>query len=472
MLQMRHTPTTQKAATSWRRHVFPAMLVLTQYAYGQPAIPKFEAFQPVNLKTGASPSLSSPSMVPVNSMLPNDPNREQNYKMMRQEGMTVPGPSNIRERSSDEMRAALNDARAIPVGNNESATTAFRNNLREFNQLNPDSFSISKAVYLSESAFYGQSVLPPYEQFENAIRKRAELVRQILSREGLSEKDNLSINYAIQRLFHQDNEFYDSATGKTFLVKKIGYDFDDYMGEKDWTKMYVTKLLHTGSGQCHSLPLLYLCIAEQLHAKAYLSLAPNHSFIQYFDAKGNKFNFETTNGNLVSETWLVQNTFVTSTAIKNKTYLDTLSSRKLFAQCLGDLLLSYFAKMQHYDNFSNELTKDLQTIYPDNITALMEQANLAYIIYKDELRRAGNPSKDKYTDFPNLQKAFASFNLCRQRVDGTGFQRMPEEAYQKWLLSLEHEKQRQISQEEQEKMNQEIKLLKLKHSTLTNNFKN
>ena len=49
---------------------------------------------------------------------------------------------------------------------------------------------------------------------------------------------------------------------------------------------------------------------------------------------------------------------------------------------------------------------------------------------------------------------------------------MPEEAYQKWLKSLEHEKQRRRNQEEQEKMNQEIKRLKLKHSVLTNNFKN
>jgi hypothetical protein len=469
---MRRTPTNQKAATSWQRNIFCAMLAFTQFAYGQPAIPKFETFQPVSLKTGSSSSFSPPFTVAVNPMLPNDPNREQNYKMMQQAGMTVPVQSNIRERSSEEVREALNEARDMPAANGESALNAFQNSLREFNQLNPDNFSITRAVYLSESAFYGQSVLPPYEEFENAIRKRAELVRQILRKESLSEIDNLSVNYAIQKLFRQDNEFYDSATGKTFLVKKISYDFDDYMGEKDWTKMYVTKLLHSGSGQCHSLPLLYLCIAEQLHAKAYLSLAPNHSFIQYFDADGNKFNFETTNANLVSETWLVQNTFVTSTAIKNKTYLDTLSNRKLFAQCLGDLLLSYFAKMPHYDNFSNELTRDLQRIYPDNITALMEQANLAYAIYRDELRKAGNPSEDMYTNFPNLQRAFTNFNLCRQRVDQTGFQRMPEEAYQKWLKSLEYEKQRQKNEEEQEKMNQEIKRLKLKHSTLKNNFQN
>ena len=122
-------------------------------------------------------------------------------------------------------------------------------------------------------------------------------------------------------MFSQNNIYYDTKTKKEFVAKKIAYDFDDFDGEKDWTKMFVTKLLQTNSGQCHSLPLLYLCIAEQLHAKAYLSLAPNHSFIQYFDSKGERKNFETTNGNLVNIIWLMQSNAISSIALKNKTYL-------------------------------------------------------------------------------------------------------------------------------------------------------
>lgn len=444
------------------------LLIIVQWTYGQPAIPKFESFQPINLKIGTSPALPPSSAAPLNPMFPNDPYREQNYRMMQQAGMTVPGPTNSRQNSFDEVRATLNEARSPSVTNNESAISSFQSNLRQFLQLNPDSFSITKAVYLSESAFYDKSALPPYQQFENAIRKRAALVRQILKKESLSENDNLSVNYAIQKLFSQDNEYYDSTTGNEYLVKRLRYDFDDYMGDKDWTKMYVTKLLHTGSGQCHSLPLLYLCIAEQLHAKAFLSLAPNHSFIQYFDKKGNKFNFETTNANLVSETWLAQNTFVTATAIKNKTYLDTLSSRMLLAQCLGDFLLSYFAKMQHYDDFSNETTRQIQHLYPGNIVALMEQANLAYTKFQIALASAGSPPESEYSHFPNLYDAYNNYNFCRQRVEQTGFQRMPTEAYQKWLNSLDLEKQKQENQAVQERMNREIRKLKLMRSTLKN----
>lgn len=53
--------------------------------------------------------------------------------------------------------------------------------------------------------------------------------------------------------------------------KAIRYDFEDYMGAKDWSKMFVSKLLKTGSGQCHSMPLLYLMLAEEMNTEAYLA---------------------------------------------------------------------------------------------------------------------------------------------------------------------------------------------------------
>jgi hypothetical protein len=39
----------------------------------------------------------------------------------------------------------------------------------------------------------------------------------------------------------------------TFYHTPYTYDFDDMWGEKDWTKMFVSKLLATGKGNCHSM---------------------------------------------------------------------------------------------------------------------------------------------------------------------------------------------------------------------------
>jgi len=59
------------------------------------------------------------------------------------------------------------------------------------------------------------------------------------------------------------------------------YDFDDFMGDKDWTKQFVTKLMRTHTGNCHSLPYLYKILCEEIGAKASLVLGPNHVYIKH-----------------------------------------------------------------------------------------------------------------------------------------------------------------------------------------------
>ena len=64
------------------------------------------------------------------------------------------------------------------------------------------------------------------------------------------------------------------------------YDFVDFWGRQDHARQFVTKLLRTGTGQCHSMPLLYKLLADQLGVPASLSMAPNHSYIQVVGRTG------------------------------------------------------------------------------------------------------------------------------------------------------------------------------------------
>ena len=74
------------------------------------------------------------------------------------------------------------------------------------------------------------------------------------------------------------------------------YDFDDPFGHKDWDNMFVSKLLNTGKGNCHSLPYLYKIIAEELGISAHLALAPNHIYIKHKNEKDGWYNTELTSG--------------------------------------------------------------------------------------------------------------------------------------------------------------------------------
>lgn len=231
--------------------------------------------------------------------------------------------------------------------------------------------------------------------------------------------------------------------------------------------MFVAKLLLTGKGQCHSLPLLYLAIAEKLGAKAYLSLSPEHSFIQFFDKKGYRYNFETTNGNLVTQAWLMQSTFVNATALKNRTYLDTLSSKQLYAQLLSDLLQNYTNKLG-YDEVAMQMAGKILYLDPKNIAALMTQANYNTFIAKDKLKEAGYPALEQLPHFPEAAKAYQNMLKSYELIEQTGFQEMPKEDYQRWLKTIEQEKKKQKTIEMQQQMKQQVEKVKKAKVSTTN----
>lgn len=338
-----------------------------------------------------------------------------------------------------------------------AASQSYRNSFDVLTHLNPDSFSLTKAIYLVESAYDNSAFT--YAQFLNAVQQRADLVKQILKRERLDTNNNAALNYGIQKLFSQANTYYNPKTKKTSLVQPLKYDFNDFMGEKDYRQVFVSKLLMTGKGQCHSMPLLYLAIAEQLGAKAYLSLAPEHSFIQFFDENNNRYSFEATNGCIISQSWMMRSGFINAAALKNKLYLDTLSSRKLYAQCLADLLLSYENKFGQ-DEFAEKLWRKIIANNPTNLIAKQTAANFINQYALTKIKEAGMPPLKDLPNYPAAYKAYMQMVQANNEIDDLGFQEMPKEAYQNWRKTIDREKRKQDSQQAQEQMKHEIDMLK------------
>lgn len=234
--------------------------------------------------------------------------------------------------------------------------------------------------------------------------------------------------------------------------------------------MLVTKLLKTNSGQCHSLPLLYLCIAEQLNTKAFLALSPDHSFIQYYDSKGKLRNFETTNGNVVTMDWLIESTDVNATALKNKSYLYPLTSRKLYANCLGDLQRGYI-KLNGYDEYSREISNKILALDSSNISGLMTLANDEVWRFDALLRQYNFPPKEKLNQYPTLQQALEKMMAAQEKVNATGYAAMPEEEYKQWLQSIEIEKEKQRFKDAEERKQDEIEQLRKNKQNITNSNK-
>lgn len=294
-------------------------------------------------------------------------------------------------------------------------------------------YSLKRAIFLIENAWHNNKL--NYTNYSNKIDQKTKLINSIAKKEGIDLTNSLGLNYVIQRLYYQS--ITDSENN---IHTPFEYDFDDYMGEKDWSKMFVTKLLNNGKGQCHSLPLLYLILAEQCGATAWLSYAPEHSFIIFSDNhKRSFYNFETTNGNIVSTDWIMESGFVNTASIRNRIYLDTLGKEQLISSLINDLVMGYTNKFG-YDAFVAEMVNYALYLNPKNVQGHILKADIQILKTEQALNKVGNPPIQKIQSYPEAWSNYRDLLREYEIIDGLGYAQMPKEIYEQWLASANAEK--------------------------------
>lgn len=207
----------------------------------------------------------------------------------------------------------------------------------------------------------------------------------------------------------------------------------------------MSKLLRTNTGQCHSLPLLYKMVADQLGVKAYLSMAPNHTFIQVKDNTGRLYRYETTNGHFVTDGYHMTTGYIKAGALKCGAYLDTLTTQQNLACQVLDLALGY----EHYYGFDAFVDKCVALslkYYPHGMQGNLLAYDAALARFNQAATKAAPPSLAAAMQLPELKTRWAEVERTRRILDAMGFEEMPKEKYAAWLQSLEAEKARQDTQ--------------------------
>ncbi len=309
------------------------------------------------------------------------------------------------------------------------------------------SMNLKRAVFITENAWYNNT--KSYKTFCNQIDQLTWICREILKQENLSEKNSLACHYAIQKLF-SDTITVKKADGSDKKLYPLKYDFEDFWGNEDYSKQFVSKLLNTKSGQCHSLPLLYLILANELKVPAYLTIAPNHSYIKYPIGRI-MYGFDCTSDNLISDDWVVASGYISSMAIKNGIYLAPQSPKETITQCLNDLALSYQQKFG-YDDFVLESSQLALKHYPMSISAMQTISNCitAYCYFIAE--QHGFPPIEQIGKYPDLQKRYTLMLDLEKDIENLGYIKIPPEEYAKWLKTADDESQK----EKQEQLNQQM----------------
>lgn len=307
---------------------------------------------------------------------------------------------------------------------------------------------LKRAVFTVENAWYENT--KSYETYCAKINDLVTICKEIAAQEKLDITNPVVVHYVIQKLFSETVVLKKSK--KTIFP--LGYDFDDFWGDKDYSKQFVIKLLETNTGQCHSLPLLYLILAQELKAQAWLTFAPNHSFVKFPVGK-TIYGFECTNGTLVTDDWIVGSGFISSMAIKNKIYLYPAKEREMIAHCLSDLSQHYFNKFG-YDDFTVDCNINALKYFPNYISALQMTANAAVAICADLAKKYNYPAEKDYYKYPDLKEKYDILTDLELEIERAGFVRIPPEEYEKWRKTAAEEKQRRTNEAIKNKMLEEM----------------
>ncbi|MEM6272782.1 MAG: hypothetical protein AAF998_25435 [Bacteroidota bacterium] len=298
--------------------------------------------------------------------------------------------------------------------------------------------SFKRAVFHTENAYLEGRL--DWNSFDLSIRNLSQFTELIRKSRRLlyTGPDSLEVqkNAAIFSILKDSIPLL--IGNDTVWLEPMQYDFSDFNGRLDWSQMFVSKLLETGKGNCHSLPFLYKILADETGAKAWLSMAPNHTYIKARTEKDGWYNTELTSGYFPNDAWIMASGYIHLDAIRNSLYMDTLSDREAIAAVLVDLAQGYERKYGTGDgNFILRACDEALKAYPEFANALlMKTETERQLLFKRHGLTFGAAEIP-----PSLRSDSAFQTLTDQygHINRMGYRRMPDAMYLDWLVSLKKE---------------------------------
>lgn len=163
---------------------------------------------------------------------------------------------------------------------------------------------------------------------------------QALAMAGANAPESTRLG-AIRHLIYESGPWNDH--------RPFGYDHSDPLGERVENQL-LHNYLATRRGQCVSMPILFLVLAEKLGIDVRLATAPHHIFVRYTDPNGRIFSIEATSGgHPARDEWYRSNFAISDRAIESGIYMRTLSRRESITLMATTVLQHLMAEARYED---------------------------------------------------------------------------------------------------------------------------
>lgn len=297
------------------------------------------------------------------------------------------------------------------------------------------------AVFSTESA-YENGVLETEklnQEFEILLRLIQDVSSSNLINYNQKDKDIITKHAKLFKVM-TDSILIPIDSSRLFVHKPYKYDFDDMWGQKDWTKMFVSKLLATGKGNCHSLPYLYKILADELGIPAYLAFAPNHIYIKIYSEKTGWYNTELTSGTFPIDAWIIASGYVTVESIQNGLYMDTLSTKQSVANCLVDLAQGYQHKFgKDNPDFVVKCCNTCLKYHSTNVNAMLTKAEAQKFYIQARMKAKNVKTPQELFADNSIKEMYSDMEQIYVKLHQLGYRRMPKEMYMQWMGILKNE---------------------------------
>lgn len=294
------------------------------------------------------------------------------------------------------------------------------------------SLSFKRAVFLVENAYFNDSL--NYEYFNYKIEQYKKLTLAIFKTNKLQSYNFVdsvqeNINAALFKVFT------DTIKSKINLIISFPfqYNFQDALGSKEHSSVFVSTLLLTKKGNCRSLPNLYKILTEELGTKSYLALAPMHMYIKQRNKNIGWYNVELTSGQYPKDAYLISTGYISRDNIVSGLYMDTLSIKESIALCLMDLCLAYRKKLGEMAdlNFQLKCADKSLAIKPNLIDGLLRKQR----VHKDLWEKY---QKENNSDLTLLNKE--KYNQTNATLIKLDYRDVPQETFEKWYNTYQQNK--------------------------------
>ena len=320
-------------------------------------------------------------------------------------------------------------------------TAHFYNAFEEINSMlkGEKPLNLGRAVFLVENAFLGNSL--DYSAYQDFINNKVQLCNRKITEEKLNPSNNMVKNMLLFRLISDTLTFKNSSSEGTAMHLPVVYDYEGYDYRNHYGTQFVNYLMQNNIGQCHSMPLYYLVLAEAIGAEAYWSFSPHHSFVKIKDEDGRWYNLELTCNAVLSDAHYMNHSYIKAEAIRNRLYLEPMDKKTVVAQMLIELAGGYFEKYG-MDDFYLQCADTAEPYLPNNFYVLLLKASyetrLTAIIA--HLLNAQNPDMLKEKSPEAYNRHIRKHELYKQ-IDALGYEEMPPEIYSDWLRHISKQKE-------------------------------